>query len=292
MNTLSVAHAKVLYLRFCAIYGDKFAKSYHDDDFKSLWAAEWSSGLADINTDFIKDALDYCKKNMAWPPTISEFISICDKLSGIPSTNELIKLMINMQFNHPIVKLVYDKIGSFALKNDKEKDIVTKVNAIYSECLNSYRDNQNQLWAQLEDYNAKQKELPAPTKIPSTSESAAFRECMNKCQEILKGKKILSGGKTYKHFDENKIKKGHREFDQAVFDEYKAYLMSIPETETMILPPFYLMDRNKFLNMRDQSEWLRQQGYVPPNQREGFAKSYDKQENGKPTKFYKSWTNE
>ena len=35
---------------------------------------------------------------------------------------------------------------------------------------------------------------------------------MNKCQEILHGKKIEGGGKTHKEFDANKIKKGHKDF--------------------------------------------------------------------------------
>ncbi len=111
---------------------------------------------------------------------------------------------------------------------------------------------------------------------------------MNKCQELLKGKKIAVGGKTYKQFDDNKIKKGHKEFDQAVFDEYRDYLMSIPETETMILPPVYLMERNKFLNMRDQSEWLRKQGYIPPNERE--VNEQPRSGNNKTTRMYKNWS--
>ena len=114
---------------------------------------------------------------------------------------------------------------------------------------------------------------------------------MAKCQEILRDKKIAGGGKTYKHFDERKIKGGSKEinpqFDQAVYDEYKAYLMGIPETETMILPPAYLLQRNKFLNMRDQKAWLLKQGYVPDNER--APSEQPRSGNGKPTRVYKNW---
>ena len=110
---------------------------------------------------------------------------------------------------------------------------------------------------------------------------------MAKCQEILRDKKIAGGGQTYKHFDETKIKQGHKDFDQAVFNEYKEYLMGIPETETMILPPVYLMERNKFLNMRDQKAWLLKGGYVPENQR--TPQEQARTGNGKPTKMYKNW---
>jgi hypothetical protein len=161
----------------------------------------------------------------------------------------------------------------------------------YDSCVADFHCDPKPHWEKLTTYNNQLKlEAPPPSKIPSASESKAFRECMNKCQEILKGKKISGGGKTYKHFDENKIKRGHREFDQSVFDEYRDYLMSIPETETMILPPVYVMERNKFLNMRDQAEWLKKHGYIPPNQR--VQEEPQRSGNNKATKIYKTWGND
>ena len=284
-------HAKALYLRFCAIYDHKFVKTYHDEDFKSLWAHEWSTGLSTITPNVIKDALEHCKKNLDWPPSISEFIKICESYLGVPTLQECMKLAVDRNFNHPLVLICFEKVGSWAMKNDAEKQLLFKFELAYQEALNKFREEPSDTWLKLEAYNAKPKELPAPSKIPTTSESKAFRECMNKCQEILHGKKIAGGGKTHKEFDATMIKKGHKDFDQAVFDEYKDYLMNIPEVDTMILPPVYLLDRNKFLNMRDQGAWLEKQGYVPPNQREGFVgkKEAPRSGNGRPTQVYKSW---
>lgn len=280
-------HAKVLYLRFCAIYDHKFVKSYHDDDFKSLWANEWSSGLSSVDLNVIKDALDYCKKNLEWPPSIAEFIKVCESYSGVPSLQQCINLVTNRNFNHPVVLICYEKIGSWAMKNDTEKQLAIKFQPAYQEALNRFRKEERLTWKQLEEYNARPKELSPPSKIPSTSESKAFRECMNKCQEILQSKKIAAGGKTHRKFDDNKVKKGHKDFDQAVFDEYREYLMSVPETETMTLPRVYVLERNKFLNMRDQKDWLLKGGYVPENQRIPQEKA--RTGNGKPTKIYKNW---
>lgn len=228
-----------------------------------------------------------------YPPTFGQFEDLCKKHSGFLQREDAIKMLIARDFSHPIVKIMYDKIGSWTLTNGKETEVQAKARDAYREAESEFTLFPDKCWQLLESFNAKPKELPAPSKILSTSESKAFRDCMNKCQEILQSKKIAGGGKTYKQFDETKIKKGHKDFDQAVFDEYREYLMSIPETETMILPPVYLMERNKFLNMRDQTEWLKKQGYVPPNQRDGFADNNTQRSgNGKPTRVYKNWAHD
>ncbi len=288
MNIFSLEHAKVLYLRFCAIYDYKFVKIYHDEDFKSLWANEWSSALSTINPNVIKDSLDYCKKNLDWPPSIAEFIKICESHSGVPSLDESINFSTRREFKHPIVLMCYEKVGSWSMKNDSAKELRIKFGHAYIDSLNKFREDAADSWQYLEDYNAKAKELPSPSKIPSTSESKAFRECMNKCQELLQSKKIAGGGKTYKEYDAYKIKKGHAAFEQSIFDEYKTYLMSIHETETMILPPAYAYDRMRFIAQREQPELLRQQGFVPPTERSDDTKSSGRRNNG-PQKVYKAW---
>lgn len=260
------------------------------------WAGcvdDWLEELSKFSMEQVRAAVN---KALAiyrdFPPTQGQLIDLCLAESGVPDMQKLINLMVARDFSHPLVKMVYDKIGSWTLSNGKEAEIQAKAKEAYSECLADFTLDPQSCWQKLTDYNARPKELPAPTKIPSAGESKAFRECMNKCQEILKSKKIAGGGKTYKEFDENKIKKGGRDFDQAVFDEYKAYLMSIPETETMILPPAYLMERNKFLNMRDQAEYLRKAGYVPPNARPNDESPKTSNRNSGPTKVYKNWAHD
>lgn len=223
------------------------------------------------------------------PPSLTELIQLCMKESGVPDQNEIINLMIARDFNHPLVKMIYDKIGSWMLSNGKSDDIQRKVKEYYNSEKSEFYINPQKYWEQLALHNAKPKELPPPTKIPSKEESKAFREFMNKCQEILQSKKIYGAGKTYKHYDANKVNPRHREFDQLVFEEFKTYLMAIPETETMILPPAYVLARNKFLNMRDQADYLRKAGYIPPNERESFASPKPSDKKSGPKPVYKAW---
>lgn len=277
-----------LFARFRGRYGNLWtSRATCDEDWEYIMV-DWLEQLSKFSIDQVRAAVNKTLTEFKeFPPTLGQLVDLCMKESGVPSQQEVIRLMVARDFSHPLVKMVYDKIGSWTLTNGKSEEIERKVKEHYSESRSNFYIEPEKSWAQLESFNAKPKELPAPSKIPTTSESKSFKECMAKCQEILRDKKIAGGGQTYKHFDETKIKQGHKDFDQAVFDEYKEYLMGIPETETMILPPVYLMERNKFLNMRDQKAWLIKGGYVPENQR--TPQEQARTGNGKPTKMYKNW---
>jgi len=282
-----------LFAKFANKYGKLWTTRLGEGGDWAGCVDDWLEELSKFSLDQVRAAVN---KALAiyrdFPPTQGQLIDLCLAESGVPDIQKLINLMVAREFTHPLVKMVYDKIGSWALNNGKESEIQSKAKEAYSECLANFTLDPQSCWQKLNDFNAKPKELPPPSKIPSAGESKAFRECMNRCQEILNSKKIEGGGKTYKHFDENKIKKGHREFDQAVFDEYKAYLMSIPETETMILPPVYLMERNRFLNMRDQAEFLKKAGYVPTKDRLHEESLKTSNKNNGPQKVYKSWAHD
>jgi len=277
-----------LFARFRGRYGNLWtSRATCDEDWEYIMV-DWLEQLSKFSIEQVRAAVNKTLTEFKeFPPTLGQLVDLCMKESGVPSQQEVIRLMVARDFSHPLVKMVYDKIGSWTLTNGKSEEIERKVKEHYSESRSNFYIEPEKSWAQLESFNAKPKELPAPSKIPTTSESKSFKECMAKCQEILRDKKIAGGGQTYKHFDETKIKQGHKDFDQAVFDEYKEYLMGIPETETMILPPIYLLARNRFLNMRDQKAWLLKQGYIEEKNR--TPQEQGRTGNGKPTRMYKNW---
>lgn len=277
-----------LFMRFKGRYGTLWTSRASSDEEWEYIMEDWLEQLSKFTIEQVRAAVNKTLSEFTtYPPTLGQLVELCMKESGVPEPHEVIRLMVARDFSHPLVKMIYEKIGSWTLTNGKTEEIERKVKEYYTSERSEFYSEPKTYWAQLESFNAKPKELPAPSKIPTTSESKSFKECMAKCQEILRDKKIAGGGKTYKHFDENKIKQGHKDFDQAIFNEYRDYLMGIPETETMILPPAYLMQRNKFLNMRDQKEWLLKQGYVPENQR--APSEQPRSGNGKPTRIYKNW---
>ncbi len=282
-----------LFSKFANRYGKIWTTRLGVNGDWSACAEDWLEELSQFEIPVLRQAvLDAFALHKEFPPTLGQLVDLCFKVTGCPDLDQVIKRMVIKQFDHPLVKMVYDKVGSWTISKATEKELHDKAKYAYDQVVTQFRQQPETAWAQLEDYKAKPKELPQPPKIPKDEEMKAFRECMNKCQEILQSKKIAGGGKTYKEFDANKIKKGHKDFEPAVFEEYKSYLMSIPETETMILPPVYLLDRNKFLNRRDQAEWLKKSGFVPLNEREGQDAPKNSNRNGRPTKMYKTWVND
>lgn len=226
-----------------------------------------------------------------FPPTFGQFEDLCKKHSGFLQRDDAIKMLIARDFRHPIVKIMYDKIGSWTLTNGKETEVQAKAKDAYREAESEFTLFPDKCWAQLESFNAKPKELPPPDKIPTAQEMKSFKERLAEYQQKLEDAKLLHGGTPYKEFPENKIKIGHKEFDQAIYDEWKAYLLSIPEEQTMILPTKYLYERNRFINMREQKAVIEKLGYVPENQR--IHKEEPPRSNaGKPVKMYKNWAHD
>jgi hypothetical protein len=282
-----------LFARFRGRYGNLWtSRATCDEDWEFIMD-DWLSELSKFSLEQVRTAVNKTlAEYVSFPPTLGQLVELCMKESGVPEPHDVIRLMVARDFSHPLVKMIYDKIGSWTLSNGKSEEIERKVKEHYQAMRSEFYVDPQKSWAQLEEYNAKPKELPPPSKIPSTGESEAFRECMNKCGEILQGKKITTGGKTHKEFDANKIDPRHREFDRAIFEDYKAYLMSIPETETMTLPPVYVLDRNKFLNMQEQPEYLRKAGYIPPSQRAPNESPKSSDRNKGSNTAYKSWMKE
>ncbi len=278
-----------LFSRFANKYGKLWTTRLGDDGDWNGCLEDWFEELRAFTLDIVRNAVNEALAIYRdYPPTQGQLIDLCLKHSGIPSQPDVIKALANRDFSHPMIKLAYDKIGSWELSNAKSESIKAKVQAIYTDCLLSFKSNPDAAWKKL---NAHKEHLalaaPELSKIPSTAESKAFRECMNKCQEILRDKKINAGGKTYKEFDENKIKTGGREFDKEVYNQWKDYLLSIPETETMILPTKYAHARMKFISAKEQPGLLRKAGYNPNPQ---VKEKVDSRVSNGPSRMYKNYS--
>ena len=63
-----------LFARLRAIYMDKWDRCFHSDEELQASKYEWSEGLAGMSGDDIKRAIEHCRLNIKWPPSIAEFI--------------------------------------------------------------------------------------------------------------------------------------------------------------------------------------------------------------------------
>lgn len=137
---------RMLYIRFANLWGDRFTNR-HTPDILEIWYEDWLDGLQGIDPACFKEALKYCKENLDWSPSMAEFIKICDRSLNIPDPRECMEMAINKDFSHPIVKDIYDCIGSWDMKSLSSEKLLKCFNEIHKELMTSFR-RQRSLTAQ------------------------------------------------------------------------------------------------------------------------------------------------
>lgn len=258
MNNLSIKLTQLLYTRFCTIWADKFVKDYHTPQFISLWWEDWSEGLAGIDPSEIKDALNYCRTNLEWPPSMAEFRRICETASGIPIVADAFHKAIRRDFTHPVISLAYERVGSWDMKNDKQEVLAGKFQAAYIEAINAFRANPEKAWKQLEQFNENLL-LPEPLpKIPSKAERKSFRERLAEYEARAKEEKEKLVNKPHPVWDKASITQGHNRFDEKIFNERRNYLLSLSEIEAGTLSNEDCYDRIRYFRQIDGANQLRQ----------------------------------
>ena len=292
MNTVQYLNNEVdrrlvqkLFLRFANKYGNLWTSRLGENgDWKSC-EDDW---LEELSAFTVRDAVSAIKKALViykdYPPTQGQLIELCLKESGVPSEDEIINMLVNRQFDHPMVKLVYDKIGSWQLKNGTSESIRIKTKSVYGDCLANFKAEPEKQWAQL---SVVKEQLSLPPvehpKIPTNEERRGFKERMAEFQKLAEEGKAKLKDMNPIEFDEKKIRgEGEQRAD------YEKYLLSVPEHLVLGLSPKYAYDRQRLLNIKDTARHLQECGYVHPKDRiEGEA---PRTSGGKPTRVYKNWS--
>jgi hypothetical protein len=289
-HCVDIALIARLFARFRGRYGALWiSRATCDDDWQCImedWLDELSRfTLSDVRAAVNKTLTTY----KDYPPTLGQLVDLCLKESGTPEPNDVVRMMVVRDFSHPLTKMIYDKIGSWVLTNGKEEEIQRKTKEYYTDCLSDFHAEPKKAWAKLESFNAKPKELAAPSKIPSASERKGYKERMAEYQVRLEQLKLNCVGKPYREFDEKEISPNNRYFKPEVYAQYRAYLLSIPEEDALMLPVVYVYDRSRFISSKEQPEMLRKAGYNPTPQ--GYENNSPKRSNG-PNKVYNNWVGE
>lgn len=139
INSCTLNDIKMLYVRFATAYGYKFTSNHTTPEIIELWYQEWRESLAGIERELVFQAFNECKITLDWPPTIAEMIKYCDKHLGIPNIYEALKLAATNNFDCPLVKKLYEKIGSWDFKNSSEKVLLSKAKLYLPEILTNFR---------------------------------------------------------------------------------------------------------------------------------------------------------
>jgi len=104
---------------------------------------EWLDYLQSFSPETLFQALaSFVKAKSKWPPNLPEMLDACEKVIGVPALpdpHSVMQLAILRRFDHPVTKLVFDKIGSWDFGHDSEKVLLRKINSVYSSCVDEYR---------------------------------------------------------------------------------------------------------------------------------------------------------
>jgi len=138
---------------FQTIFLKKWTDNFTSTEIIAIAIEQWKKGLTGISDEAIAKAIDHCRMNLEWPPSIAEFIGICEKFCGVPSVDEAFQAAIRRDFDHPVIKLAFDKVGSWAMRNDNEDVLRKKFKDAYREALGFYREANAMKHKQLESAN-------------------------------------------------------------------------------------------------------------------------------------------
>lgn len=121
----------MIFARFHHIYTHRFESAYRDETTLNQAKREWAMTLAGVSSELIEYALERCKTEHAWPPTIAEFMKLLQpspESIGLPDTAAAyLEACRNSyqsqgrQWSHLCVKLAALDVSYFSLRSEAER---------------------------------------------------------------------------------------------------------------------------------------------------------------------------
>jgi hypothetical protein len=131
----------MIFARFHHIYTHRFESAYGDETTLNQAKREWAmslTGLTDVQLEF---ALERCKREHAWPPTIAEFLKLLEPTPeslGLPSFDKAyLEACVNAHhpsshaWSHVCVQLAAQQVSYYALRSESERSTKPVFKAAY-----------------------------------------------------------------------------------------------------------------------------------------------------------------
>ncbi len=122
----------MIFARFHHIYTHRFESAYGDETTLNQAKREWALSLAGTDPRLVELALERCKKEHAWPPTIAEFLKLLAPLPqdiGLPALDVAYAEACRQSYqpdrhtwSHICVQLAAQGVGYFTLRSQPEKN--------------------------------------------------------------------------------------------------------------------------------------------------------------------------
>ncbi len=142
----------MLFARLQLIYTHRFESAYGDETTITQAKREWGYSLAGCPRERIEYALERCKLELAWPPTIAEFRAYLEPRPedlGLPSTREAYleacqksHAPLRERWSHIAVHLAARNTGYFSLRSESERLTWPSFEKAYKEVVSRYADGE------------------------------------------------------------------------------------------------------------------------------------------------------
>lgn len=253
---------KKLFTKLSSVYGQAWSNRHKSAEEWEECCSTWFDGLKEFEVDVIRKAVAQAfLVHKDFPPTLGQLIDLCLAQAGTPSESEMLNLLVRREFKHPLVKLCYDKIGSWALSNDKETELKSKLSNVYQEAMINFRADPQAQWQKLEEFNKQNepKALEAP-KIPLRGDFKGWRQRLAEWEEMAKAQKVKIDPVEHPAWNKEELVRGSKKFNENTFLERRKYLISLDEYVASTLPHEDQYDRIRFLREIEGVERLKQNG--------------------------------
>ncbi|MDN3650628.1 replication protein P [Reinekea marina] len=121
----------MIFARFHHIYTHRFESAYGDETTLNQAKREWAMSLAGMTEVQLEFALERCKREHAWPPTIAEFLKLLQPTPeslGLPSLDQAyLEASVNAhhpqahRWSHVCVQLAAQQVSYHALRSEAER---------------------------------------------------------------------------------------------------------------------------------------------------------------------------
>ncbi len=144
----------MIFARFVAIYGNRFEIQQQSPEQSARSKREWALSILEnqLSMADIERAIDRCKQELAWPPSIAEFLERClpsHQQLGVPSAAEAFAQLINnrrhsseVDWLHAIVFESGRRLGFNRLQQEAESRLWPEFQRLYKQCCHELHQGQ------------------------------------------------------------------------------------------------------------------------------------------------------
>ncbi|MCW9050767.1 MAG: replication protein P [Motiliproteus sp.] len=135
INAETKTLVNMIFARFMTIYGHKFKSTFENENEIRIAKREWALSLRDYSEQELVHAVNRCKEEFVWMPTVSEFLSVLKKGFedyGLPTSRQAYEEVCmhadhprKHTWSHPAVYFAGRETDWFRLRSEEKSQVFT-----------------------------------------------------------------------------------------------------------------------------------------------------------------------